>query len=240
MPCNYRGLSSFPNSATTQPQLMLDGDTVTYYTSALPQRRDSWIAVDLKTVKDVHSVRILQGRNSVDDVDYFDHAALEYSADGKTWQPLIADIERQYVINWSGTPVKARYVRLKRLDSRKTNYVAVRSFEINPLSTENLGFGLQTTGNIEAALRTFDLNASSSFTLDGTMTFDVTEGTKGYTLLMGKSDVPLSITMLDDKGNTLQEITTISAYTTFTLPAGTTKVKLDSANADIIEIIPSR
>ena len=123
-------------------------------------------------------------------------------------------------------------MRLKRLDSRKTNYVAVRSFEVNPLSTENLGFGLQTTGSIEAALRAFDLNASSSFTLDGTMTFDVTEDTKGYTLLMGKSDVPLSITMLDDKGNTLQEITTISAYTTFTLPTGTAKVKLDSANAD--------
>ena len=43
---------------------------------------------DLGCVRQVSEVRILQGRNSVDDVDYFDNTVLEYSVDRKEWKAL--------------------------------------------------------------------------------------------------------------------------------------------------------
>ena len=242
VPCQYRGLSSFPNSTTTQPQLMLDGDTATYYTSALPQRKDSWVAIDLKTVRDVYSVNILQGRNSVDDVDFFDHATLECSADGKTWTTLIGDMTNQYVITWTASePVKARYVRLKRLDSRRTNYVAVRSFEVNTPTAESLGFDVAAdSGNMAQAMAAFDLYATSAYTLAGSMTFGVAEGTKGYTILAEKASSPITVTMLDASGSVMQEMTTVSPFISFTLPTGTATVQLSAAGTAIHEIIPNR
>ena len=68
----------------------------------------------------------------MDDVDYFDHAVVEYSIDGKAWTPLTEELNKQYIVRWNGEPVKARYVRLKRLESTRTNYASVRSFEVNP------------------------------------------------------------------------------------------------------------
>ena len=62
----------------------------------------------------LRKVHILQGRNSKDDTDFFDHAALEYSVDGKTWQPLLDDLRNQYDILWRGDPVQARYIRLRK------------------------------------------------------------------------------------------------------------------------------
>ncbi len=238
VPCAYVGLSTFPNSRTTQPRLMLDGDTATYYTSALPQRKDSWVGVDLRTVRDVTTVKILQGRNSTDDVDFFDHATLECSADGKTWTTLIADLRNQYVIEWSGEAVKARYVRLKRLDSKRTNYVAVRSFEVNTPSAESLGFDI-TADNSALAMAAFDLNATSAYTLSGSMTIGTPDGTTGYTLLMGQLSKPVEMTMLDADGKQLQQMTVTTPMTTVTLPSGTAAVKI-TGNADIFEIIPSK
>lgn len=55
---------------------------------------------------------------------------------------LIKELNKQYVINWKEDAVKARYVRLKRLESERKNYASVRSFEVNPLHVENLGFKL--------------------------------------------------------------------------------------------------
>ena len=75
-PICYRGIGSFHNAKTTLSKLMFDHDTTTYYTSGIAQKAGDWIGVDLGSVKDVTEVSILQGRNSVDDVDYFDHAVV--------------------------------------------------------------------------------------------------------------------------------------------------------------------
>ena len=238
VPCSYRGLSSFPNSSTMQPQLMLDGDTATYYTSALPQRKESWVAVDLRSVRDVHSVDILQGRNSVDDVDFFDHAALEYSADGKTWLPLIPDIDRQYVITWTGSPVKARYVRLKRLDSKRTNYVAVRSFEVNAPTVETIGFDLHVAGDEQAAMRAFDKNASTAYACDGAaMTIGIPAGVKGYHLLMGSPEDNVEVAMLSADGSILEKMVSVQALTTCPVPDGAVSMRISGAT-EIFEIVP--
>lgn len=78
---------------------MLDNDSTTYYTSATSQDNKSWIGVDLCSTTEITEVSILQGRNSVDDVDYFDNAIVEYSEDGENWTALTDTLRRQYVID---------------------------------------------------------------------------------------------------------------------------------------------
>ena len=73
----------------------------------------------------VREVHILQGRNSTDDCDFYDHAALEYSVDGKTWNTMLGDMKNQYDILWQGNPVQARYIRLRRLDSDRKNWASI-------------------------------------------------------------------------------------------------------------------
>ena len=187
IPMDYKGIGSFANSGTIQTKLMLDRDTTTYYTSGMAQKAGDWIGVDLRTIRDVSEISILQGRNSVDDVDYFDHAILECSEDGKIWKPLTEELKQQYIIQWQGEAVKARYVRLRRLDSKRTNYASIRSFEVNPLRIEDLRFKLQTE-NPEQALYAFDKNLGTSFKSkdQDCLEFEVAKGTKAYTLLMNE------------------------------------------------------
>ncbi len=208
VPTDYKGISSFDNSATTLPQLMLNGDTVSHYTSAMAQHPDDWIGVDLRAVRDVHEINILQGRNSVDDVDYFDHAVLEYSADGATWKALTSPMKQQYVINWAGDIVKARYVRLKRLESERTNWASVRSFEVNPPRIENLGFAVESDTQ---AIYAFDHNPVTSCQSQA-LTFEVTTGAKGYILLMNTPTETLTCEQLDKDGNLVDLSFFNSAY----------------------------
>lgn len=140
---------------------MFDNDSTTFYTSGIGQKDGDWIGVDLRDVRDVTEVSILQGRNSVDDVDYFDHAALECSVDGRTWVPLIGELTKQYVIHWQGEPVKARYVRLKRLESDRKNYASVRTFDVNPVRIDNLGFKLEME-QPQQGVYAFDQNPGTS------------------------------------------------------------------------------
>ena len=66
-----------------QNKYMFDNDIETYYHSGEGQRTDHFVGADMGVVREVREIRIIQGRNSVDDVDYFDHCILEYSKDGK-------------------------------------------------------------------------------------------------------------------------------------------------------------
>ncbi len=128
-----KAIGSFNNINTRLSDAMLDGNLSTYYHSAQAQRAGNWIGVDLGEITDVHTIQIYQGRNDSNDVDYFDAAALQISADGQQWQTLQDNIKEQYAINYSGLPVKARYVRLLRLDkSQRSNWLAVRRFAVNP------------------------------------------------------------------------------------------------------------
>ena len=234
-PMLYKGIGSFANSKTTLTKLMFDNDTVTHYTSGISQKPGDWIGVDLGSVRDVYEVAILQGRNSVDDVDYFDHAKLEYSADGRTWTPMIEDMQQQYVINWSGDTIQARYIRLKRLESKRTNYASVRSFVVNPLRLENLGFGLDAD-NPSEALFAFDRQLNTAYSAKGTLGFEVPQGTKSYTLLMNQLASPLKITQLDADGKVLSETTANAPYFHFDVNEGAAKVQIEGS-AEIFEII---
>lgn len=236
-PHDYKGIGSFGNSRTTLSKLMFDNDTATFYTSGISQKPGDWIGVDLRSVRDVSEISILQGRNSVDDVDYFDHAILEYSADGKTWQPLTEELEKQYVINWTGEPVKARYVRLKRLESERKNYASVRSFEINPARVENIGFRLEAD-SAQQALYAFDKSLGTSYQNQGILTFEVLPETKGYTVLLNQVSSKDNVKFKQFKadGSLLSETTVNSPFFKIELVDGVAEVRIEG-KAEIFEII---
>lgn len=179
---SVRGIGSFPNVYTILNKFMFDNDSTTFYTTGLSQSDGSWIGADLGKVTPVKEVSILQGRNSVDDVDYFDHAVLEYSEDGKSWTPLIDELEKQYVISWKGDAVNARYVRLRRLDSQKQNWASIRSFDINPVRLDNLGFKV-TADCTEQLENAFDRKVQTSYLLDGKIVLEKNANMSSITVI---------------------------------------------------------
>lgn len=244
-PMYYKGIGSFNNAKTTLSKLMFDNDSTTHYTSGIAQKAGDWIGVDLGSVRDVSEVSILQGRNSIDDVDYFDHAVLECSADGKAWQPMTKEMEKQYIIHWIGEPVKARYIRLKRLESARTNYASVRSFEVNPARVENLDFRLKAE-NVKQALYAFDQRLGTSYVNQGVLAFEVPQGTKGYTLLLNQlaskgnaAPAPLKFKQLKADGTLVSETPINTALFKVELADGVAEVQIEGT-AEIFEIISKR
>ena len=229
------GMGSFNNSFSTQTKLMFDNDSTTYYTSGVAQSKESWIGVDLGSVIPVKEIFILQGRNSVDDVDYFDHAALQYSEDGKTWKTLLDDMQKQYVIRWCGDPVQARFVRLQRLDSKKQNWASVRTFEVNPVRAEDLGFQLEAS-DLQAAVKVFDKNIQSFYRCNGSLTAGIPAGTASLTVLTGDDNCTLEIVQYAEDGSEICSSTVDGAFSEVELNDGAVKVAA-KGQADIYEII---
>ena len=235
-PKDYKGIGSFGSSGTILTKLMFDNDSTTFYTSGIGQKDGDWIGVDLRDVRDVTEVSILQGRNSVDDVDYFDHAALECSVDGRTWVPLIGELTKQYVIHWQGEPVKARYVRLKRLDSDRKNYASVRTFDVNPVRIDNLGFKLEME-QPQQAVYAFDQNPGTSCRVTQSLSFEVPQGVKGYTLLMGELSAPLTFKQFGKKGELVSETSISSSFFKTELANDEVSKVTIEGDAEIFEII---
>lgn len=235
-PKDYKAIGSFANATQPIGKLMLDGDSTTHYTSAKAQKAGDWIGVDLREVRDVREVSILQGRNSVNDVDYFDHAIVEYSADGKTWLPLTGELEKQYVISWKGDAVQARYVRLKRLDSKRTNYAAVRSFTVNLMTIEEVGFQVEASAPA-AVLSALDSNLATAYKHEGKLGLEVKKGTTGFTFLMNRLSAPIKCQQLNAKGKVIAESELTDAYADVKIAdKKVTKIVLDGS-AEIFEII---
>jgi hyaluronoglucosaminidase len=153
-----------------QSKYMFDNDPETYYHSGQGQRTDDYVAVDMSGVSEVREVKIVQGRNSVDDVDYFDHAIVEYSVDGEEWLPLTEELTGVYEISWKGS-VEARYIRLRKLESQKRNWLAIRSFEVNPVEKSEFGW---------------DGNPFTAVQIAGALSFEMPKGGKMAYLMLGK------------------------------------------------------
>ena len=262
-PKEYKGIGSFANSGGMTAGLMFDGDPATHYTSGVSQKEGSWIGADLRTVRDVYRITILQGRNSTDDTDYFESAVLEISTDGENWIALTGELEKQYEITWSampdGKPVKARYVRLRRLDSEKRSYAAIRSFEISTGDSVRFSTAassvevVDTSGGSDAA-KAFDSRISTSYNLNGEISIDIPSGIGEYIFLL--SSVPgtcgqdtyshtasaahqgpfLKIAQLDSDGLTVEETCADSPYFVIKLNDEATVLKL-TGHAGIVEIV---
>lgn len=259
-PKEYRGIGSFANSEGTSAALMFDRDSTTYYTSGVSQKDDSWTGVDLRTVRDIRKVSILQGRNSVDDVDYFDHAIVEYSTDGKEWKPLTGELNGQYIINWDGEGIEARYVRLKRLESDKKNYIAIRSFDIitgdeadvctscadscnkaDVCGTDVCNAGVCNAGVCGSgeAITAFDDRISTSYMLDGEISWTVPAGKTEYIVLSRfpqGSATPMILAQYAEDGTVIGETLVNTAYFKIRLSPDASTLKL-SGKAEIVEIV---
>lgn len=237
IPSAYKGIGSFKNLQTTQSKLMFDNNPATFYTSAVSQDNQSWIGADLGCVKDVAEVTILQGRNSTDDVDYFDHAILEYSADSKSWQQLTDSLHKQYEIRWKGEPIKARYIRLKKLPSSKSNWAAVRSFEINPIRLSDLKFRVEAN-DIDKALYAFDRNLSTSFASSGILSFGVPEKVSQCTILMKLNPAanPIKLRLLSANGKLISEKGIDTPFAQISLTENVAKIEIEG-EVNIFETI---
>ena len=163
-------VGTYNSLGAPQAKYMFDNDPETYYHSGNGQRTDDFVGADMGVVREVREIRIIQGRNSVDDVDYFDHTVLEYSVDGETWMALTEPLEGVYEIEWKGEPFMARYVGIRKLESKKRNWLAIRSFDINPVTKQEYGV---------------DSNPFTFLATDGNATFALKESTTSVTLLMG-------------------------------------------------------
>lgn len=237
MPLSYKAIGSFRNLSTIQSKLMFDNDSTTFYTSGTSQNDRSWIGVDLGCVRDVNEIAILQGRNSTDDVDYFDNAILEYSKDGKSWEALTDSLQKQYIINWNSEPIQAKYIRLKKLPSAKTNWAAVRSFEVNPIKIENLNYRIEAN-DLGKALYAFDKNPGTSFLNSGVMSFTLPVKATECTLLakFGSSNSPVKLRQLGSDNKVLSETTIDSPFVKVSFVKGAAKVEIEG-EIEIFETI---
>lgn len=235
VPADYKGIGTFANSFTISTKLMLDNDAATFYTTGQQQSDGSWIGLDLRAVREVKNVTIIQGRNSVDDVDYFDHAIVEYSEDGKQWKALTGELKQQYDIHWEGEAVRAQYIRLRRLDSTRKNYAAVRSFEVNKLKACDLPFSLDAAGK-EEALFAFDNNPTTAFRPESGFSFGVAEGTTGYQFLLGKNPGRTQVCQYDKDGKKVDEKMWEGSFLHVKVVEGAVTVKVNG-KAEIYEII---
>lgn len=154
----------------------------------------------------------------------------------KTWKALTGELDKQYIIHWQGAPEKARYVRLKRLDSKRTNYASVRSFDVNPLRPENMGFSLEAD-SLDKAIYAFDNNLATSYKSTKALTFGVKENVKAYTLLMNRLSAPLKCIQLDKKGKVVSETMIETPFARIELTnKSVAKIRLEGA-AEVFEIV---
>lgn len=174
-----------------QAKYMFDNDLETYYHSGEGQRTDDFVGVDLGVVRKVREVRIIQGRNSVDDVDYFDHCVLEYSVDGQEWFAMTEPMEGVYDIEWQGEAVEARYVGIRKLESKKRNWLAIRSFEINPVAESEYGW---------------DANPFTVVSATEPLSQAVKEGATSVQLLLGKLSEGAYVELQDANHNVLAHV----------------------------------
>ncbi len=169
----YRAIGSYNNINTNITSLMLDGDSTTHYTSGEQQAPGSWVGLDLFAPRTLEYVHIRQGRNSVDDGDFFDHAVLEYMDREHIWRPLTDELVNVYDIEYRPTPgsrpIVARAVRLVRTNnSDRKSWSTIRTFEVNPAKPVN---------DDPKSAAVLDENLSTSYTVTGEpLVLDVPQG----------------------------------------------------------------
>ena len=211
---------SYNSLMAPQAKYMFDSDDTTYYHSGQAQRTDDFVGVDMSIVREVREVRIIQGRNSVDDVDYFDNVVVEYSSDGQTWTPLMEPMQGVYDIVWKGEPFNARYVGIRKLESKKRNWLAIRAFEINPVEETEYGW---------------DGNPYTFYCSDEPVYVAVPTDAKVCHLLLGELEKPTCVCLYNKRGKHIGCVDVTSSSFSFNLPKKAAKIKF--CNTDVYEVL---
>ena len=234
IPSTKKGIGTFSNLYSPQSKLMFDNDTTTYYTSGKAQKSGDWLGVDLGQIIDISEVSILQGRNSIDDTDFFDNTILEYSSNGKTWTAMTDTLKNQYVIKWKDKPIKGRYIRLKRLQSKRNNWPTIRSFDVNPIDMNKLGFKVKTN-DMNNAIYAFDQDPNTSYHSNSILSFDVPKSVSEYIILQKLSN-PIKIQQYASNGSLIKEFETKDAFLRLRPEKKTSKINI-IGNTEIFEVI---
>lgn len=239
-PATKRFAGTYRNLLTDLPFAMIDGDTATYYHSGNAQRPGDRIAMDLGIVTPISEIYLLQGRNE-GDVDYYDAFILEVSTDGNEWIALNAEpIVNTYEYTWTGEPVQARFVRIRRDDSSKrTNWTAVREFAVNPATPEELGLASTDLFTLLSPqwLRAIDENPNTGVMLDGVVRYAVPEGISSLTILSDKNGASIEAVWFDADGKKVGDKDIYGAlFTELEVPAGAASLLL-SGKGMIQELI---
>lgn len=213
-------IGSYRTLQAPQAKYMFDSDPETYFHSGQAQHTDDCVAVDMGIVREVRKLRIIQGRNSVDDVDYFDHAIVEYSTDGESWTALTEPLIGVYEIEWEGEPIEARYIALRKLESTKRNWVAVRAFEVNPVAKEEYAT---------------DENPYTALEVSDSATFTIPADKHSATLFLGKLGKDAAYRLLDSDGSLINEAQLTSSLTSLELN-GATQIEVKGVR-NIYEVV---
>ena len=107
---------------------------------------------------------------------------LEASADGKTWTAPTGELQKTYVIHMEGrTGRGAQCVRIRKLQSEKKSWCAVREFEVKPDNSRNTAIQRDSPGRKKPQC---SLSTAIALRSTGKLTFGIENGTKSYTLLL--------------------------------------------------------
>ena len=169
-----------------QAKYMFDNDLETYYHSGQAQRTDD-----------------------------FDNVIVEYSADGEEWVALTEPMEGVYDILWKGEPFMARYVGIRKLESKKRNWLAIRSFDINPVEKCDYGW---------------DANPFTAFSATESLDIAVAKDATSLRLLLGTLPAEgVAYELLDSNNNILSIGTILAPEQSINIADGCTTVRLKGA-----------
>ncbi len=217
-----KACGTYKSLGAPQAKYMFDNDLTTYYHSGNGQRTDHFVGVDMGVVRPVREIRIIQGRNSVDDVDYFDHCVVEYSVDGEEWVALTEPLQGVYEIEWKGEPFQARYVGIRKLESAKRNWLAIRSFEINPVAESEYGW---------------DANPFTFYSSDEPMKMAVAKGKTSAMLLLGEVAEGAYVEMLSKKGKVLGRVELSAPHAEFDVVKKTAYLNIYNPKGGLYEVV---
>lgn len=235
VPAMYEGIGTFPYLKPSQIAAMLDNDPKSFFSTQEAQGPGSWFGLDLQAVRPIDEVVLVQGRNSVDDGDYFDNMVIETSADGKNWVALSPELAKTYEYTWKGEPVDARYLRLRRLDSDRKSWASVRTLHVNPLTPERLGMKIESK-DVESSLKAFDDNPTTWTSLEGTLEFSRLTGANDLVMLMADMMGAVTVRQFDSKGREIASIEVKTPYATVVLSPKTSMIKVNG-HARLFELI---
>lgn len=166
-PTSAKGYTGTASSSLGQwqansPSRMVDGNLSTLYWSNAAPKKDSYVQVDLGSVKPIGQVAVHQADDDTATGDMFYHAALEYSTDGSTWTSAGTFDSAPLVKHTFETPIQARYVRLRATDSNPgAQWVKIREFQVSP-PTDAYSTNVKAAEGSSVALA-FDGDVSTAF-----------------------------------------------------------------------------
>ena len=105
-----------------------DGDPGTLWHSGCGQGKECWIGLDCGGETDIRTVNLQMGGRYAK--DFIPRGQMEYSTDGKDWKPMGPATAGASVAISNETPVHARYLRYRSLETAP-NWLSVCEFTVN-------------------------------------------------------------------------------------------------------------